>query len=217
MGRCFLPDADEISRLSNLATSAGDEVPLQHQNVRLGGKIEDCGDFVDFYTEFSELEKDSFLSRFPEPFFLQNSGFVPTESLPKFLFKLVTAYAGTDKEPPFNIQVWALKETSMFGGPQALTIGRVEGNDIVIPHKRISKNHATLMLPTDRWMISDSGSTNGTFLQGSQIEPNKPQHLGSGAEINFGHGAIFHFMLGGYMHQLLAQIRTEIEKRTGKS
>ena len=50
-----------------------------------------------------------------------------------------------------------------------VTIGRMKGNDIVLPRTNISKIHATLKLRGDHFMVQDHNSTNGTFVNGVRI------------------------------------------------
>ena len=51
-----------------------------------------------------------------------------------------------------------------------LTIGRTAPNEIVIPHPRISRNHAMIrMLGKEEYYLIDVGSTNGTFLNGKRV------------------------------------------------
>lgn len=193
-------------------TSAGDGLPLTAKEVVITGKVEDMGGFLDFYEDHVKLDRHSFLSRFQEPFLMQNCGFIPANALVGFLHKLVAHYHGTEDAPPFNINVWSLKETSLMGGPATLSIGRGPDNDVTIHSKRVSKRHAMLLRPTDRWMISDSHSTNGTIILGERIEPDKPHPLGSGCEVNFGHGVSLNFVEAGDMHNVLQQIHGLIQK-----
>lgn len=46
------------------------------------------------------------------------------------------------------------------------TVGRVEGNTIVIPSKQISKNHCKFIVDGDKVIVRDMGSSNGTFVNG---------------------------------------------------
>jgi adenylate cyclase len=51
-----------------------------------------------------------------------------------------------------------------------LTIGRTPPNEIVIPHPKISRNHALIrMLGEGGYYLIDVGSTNGTFLNGKRV------------------------------------------------
>ena len=48
-------------------------------------------------------------------------------------------------------------------------IGRVQGNDIILPKGNVSKRHARLVLKDGRLIIVDLKSTNGTYVDGRKI------------------------------------------------
>ncbi|MBK9945254.1 MAG: DUF3662 and FHA domain-containing protein [Kouleothrix sp.] len=51
-----------------------------------------------------------------------------------------------------------------------LTVGRGLNNDIILEDTRVSRHHAQLRYRARRFWISDLGSTNGTFVNGEQVE-----------------------------------------------
>jgi hypothetical protein len=51
-----------------------------------------------------------------------------------------------------------------------ITIGRAANNDIVIPEQTVSSKHATITIQKGSFFLTDLGSTNGTFVNGSRIE-----------------------------------------------
>ncbi|HEU4588202.1 MAG TPA: FHA domain-containing protein [Gemmatimonadales bacterium] len=65
-----------------------------------------------------------------------------------------------------------------------VNIGRGESNDLVIPEPSVSATHAKLQRREGIWVLSDLGSTNGTFVDGERISEETP--LGPGATIRFG-------------------------------
>jgi DNA-binding winged helix-turn-helix (wHTH) protein len=50
------------------------------------------------------------------------------------------------------------------------TFGRAETCDIVIPRSTVSRVHARIELQHNRYILSDAGSSNGTFVNGQPIE-----------------------------------------------
>ena len=63
-------------------------------------------------------------------------------------------------------------------------IGRSKTSDISLPDdKKVSRNHARLERDGDRWIIVDLSSTNGTFVNGEQVDQKK---LASGDEVRIG-------------------------------
>ncbi len=67
-----------------------------------------------------------------------------------------------------------------------LTIGRSQGNDIVLDAPGVSRQHARLERTTGGWQILDTGSSNGTFVKSSQLLPNIPEPLEPGQVVRLG-------------------------------
>jgi DNA-binding winged helix-turn-helix (wHTH) protein len=64
------------------------------------------------------------------------------------------------------------------------TIGRSETCDVVISHSIVSRLHARITLEHDRYILSDAGSANGTYVNGEQVVEGR--QLSSGDEIWLG-------------------------------
>src|SRR5688500_20385799 len=56
----------------------------------------------------------------------------------------------------------------VFNKPE-VTIGRVQGNDIVLPKGNVSKRHARIVLKDGKFIIVDLKSTNGRYVNGRKI------------------------------------------------
>jgi DNA-binding NtrC family response regulator len=52
---------------------------------------------------------------------------------------------------------------------QALRIGKANDNDVVIDHPTVSRNHLVVRRQGDQVVVTDLGSTNGTFIDGAQV------------------------------------------------
>lgn len=65
-----------------------------------------------------------------------------------------------------------------------VNIGRAEYNDIVLADDSVSTAHAKLQRREGVWTLVDLGSTNGTFVDGEQVQGEVP--LGPGATVRFG-------------------------------
>src|SRR6476469_9645415 len=69
-----------------------------------------------------------------------------------------------------------------------VNIGRADFNDIVIPDPSVSTSHAKLQRRDDVWILSDLGSTNGTFVEGERLSGEVA--LGPGTTVKFGEVAV---------------------------
>jgi uncharacterized protein (TIGR02996 family) len=71
----------------------------------------------------------------------------------------------------FQVEITARDGTTrreVFEQPE-ITIGRVTGNDIVLPAGNISKRHARIVCKDDKYIIVDLKSTNGTYVNGRKL------------------------------------------------
>lgn len=70
--------------------------------------------------------------------------------------------------------------------PEAIYIGRVPGNDIVLSFPTVSARHLRLDVTPGEILVTDLNSTNGTQLNGQQIPPSVPQPWQLGDVIRVG-------------------------------
>lgn len=87
-----------------------------------------------------------------------------------------------------------LARLTMQNGPMAgrsyrfhqdvTTVGRTNGNDLVISGRTVSRRHARLWFRDGRWFLEDLQSANGTLLNNVRIY--QPVMLNDGDVINFG-------------------------------
>lgn len=55
-----------------------------------------------------------------------------------------------------------------FNKPE-ITVGRVQGNDIVLPKGNVSKRHSKVVYKEGKFIVVDLKSTNGTYVNGHKI------------------------------------------------
>ena len=53
---------------------------------------------------------------------------------------------------------------------KTFVIGRIDGNDMIMPDFAISKKHATINMDSNSFYLKDLGSTNGTFVNGKRLD-----------------------------------------------
>ncbi len=66
------------------------------------------------------------------------------------------------------------------------TIGRTNGNDLIISGRTVSRQHARLWFSNGYWYLADMQSANGTFVNNARLQPNQPVALNDGDVLNFG-------------------------------
>ena len=76
-------------------------------------------------------------------------------------------------------------QTHLLDEP-VLTIGRTPDNGLPLPHTSVSRNHAEVRLEPEGPLLTDLGSTNGTFVDGVRLLPHQPQLLADGAVVQIG-------------------------------
>jgi len=64
-------------------------------------------------------------------------------------------------------------------GPLGIKIGRTPPADIVLLDSEVSRSHCFVTLQGDELVVSDLGSTNGTFVNGVRVEGTVPLPIGS--------------------------------------
>jgi hypothetical protein len=69
----------------------------------------------------------------------------------------------------------------IFMEKQQMIIGRDERCDLVVPERQVSRQHTTITLEGDGYVVRDLGSKNGTFVNGRELD--EPHVLQDGDEI----------------------------------
>lgn len=70
-------------------------------------------------------------------------------------------------------------------GQERVTVGRAEDNQLVIPDGSVSSHHAEINFDGSSWVLTDTGSTNGTKVGGARVET-----VNLGATSNFSLGQV---------------------------
>ena len=72
-------------------------------------------------------------------------------------------------------------------GGRRMNVGRVADNDLALNHKSVSKIHAAIVMNREgTLLVSDTGSTNGTFVNGRRIAYGEARQLEDGDVVGFG-------------------------------
>jgi hypothetical protein len=89
-----------------------------------------------------------------------------------------------------NPVVFLLRKTDARPNPfeGGISLGRASVNDVVLPHKSVSRFHAYFQRETTsaRWALADAASRNGTQADGMPLKPNVPAVLASAHRLRVG-------------------------------
>lgn len=90
-------------------------------------------------------------------------------------------------EASFTVKDKPRTKKLAFAPRQRLTVGRTKENDLWLDDTSVSKIHAALVLNSDKQlMVADTGSTNGTFINGERIAYGRAFVLKDADKLKFG-------------------------------
>ncbi|MBN2497963.1 MAG: FHA domain-containing protein [Deltaproteobacteria bacterium] len=90
-----------------------------------------------------------------------------------------------------------------FPDKDEVLIGRKEENDLVLNHESVSGFHASVHhVAGNRYALQDRGSTNGTRLNGTSIEPERKVGLREGDVLTLGSCSFLFYTPGGLYDML---------------
>ena len=116
---------------------------------------------------------------------------------------------GTVRTAILDARVIEITKRKDITDPDKITIGRSPDNDIVVYNKLASRRHAYLDIsrPDGTCILVDLGSTNGTFLNGSQIEPEEKHPLTDADEISIGPETKVVYFSSTAFHTFLSELQ----------
>ena len=85
--------------------------------------------------------------------------------------------------PKLTVLTEGIEPASFELAKEVTSVGRVQGNDIVLDHQSVSGSHGELVLRGQDVYIRDLGSTNGSYIDGSKVAESPVQ---PGEVITFG-------------------------------
>ena len=92
------------------------------------------------------------------------------------IFELDTEDTGASSSESLKHAIYPLVKNEYASGPvHIFSIGRVDGNDMIMPDYAISKQHATIEVMRGNYLIRDGGSTNGTMINNKRLEKKPAQ------------------------------------------
>ena len=86
--------------------------------------------------------------------------------------------------PKLTVLTEGIEPTSFELAKEVTSVGRVEGNDIVLNHQSVSGSHGELVLRGEEDVyVRDLGSTNGSYIDGNKVAESPVQ---PGEVVTFG-------------------------------
>ena len=77
--------------------------------------------------------------------------------------------------PKLTVLTAGIEPSSFQLKEETPSVGRVDGNGIVLPHQSISERHPEVVLQGEDVYVRDLGSTNGTYIEGNKGSESPPQ------------------------------------------
>ena len=74
----------------------------------------------------------------------------------------------------FLVRTGTLKGQRLVVRTPVANLGRADYNDLVVPEESVSTAHAKLQRREGVWVLTDLGSTNGTFVDGERVKDETP-------------------------------------------
>src|SRR5205085_10027328 len=96
--------------------------------------------------------------------------------------------------PVGSVQLGNLTETQL-SQTKVMTVGRQAGVYLLIDHSSVSRRHAEISYANGQYILHDLGSTNGTYVNDTRMEPGSTSILKPGDQVRLGKIARFVFQL----------------------
>ncbi|MFC1610171.1 FHA domain-containing protein [Myxococcota bacterium] len=106
-----------------------------------------------------------------------------------------------------GLSVLIITKSALNPPRDPVVLGRSHENDVVLPHKTVSRVHARFEKKDDGTLfVTDLGSRNGTCVNDVRLEAQRPVQLNSGDAAKFGAAATTFYLadsFAGYLGELL--------------
>ena len=158
--------------------------PGQRSNRVLSDYVDDC----------RTLDAAAFQQAHGEAFLLHHGPFgklsAPRDGDSTLDLEQPAGQDGAALKPSADFLVLPLTPPNRGGSPpDMIWIGRSDANEVVIPDATISEVHAFIRREPDGFLIQDTGSRNGTWVNDLKVKPQgmgDPSPLPAGARVRFG-------------------------------
>ena len=170
-----------------------------------------------YLSTFEDSTLKRFIAAYPNGFLVEKSErFLDKDVIFQFLTDAIEdkhvleqLKEGEVRTAVLDARVIEITKRKDITDPDKITIGRSPGNDLVIYNKLVSRRHAYLDIssPDEACVLVDVGSTNGTFLNGSQINPQEKYPLSDADEISVGPETKVIYFSSTAFHAFLSELK----------
>lgn len=171
-----------------------------------------------YLASFEGLALSQFVAAYPNGFLVEKSErFLDKDVMFQFLTDVVEdehvleqLRQGTVRSAVLEARVIEITKRKDVTEPDKITIGRSPENDIVVYNKLVSRKHAYLQLSSEDQgcFLVDAGSSNGTFLNNTQITPHEKYQLTDADEISIGPETKVLFFASKAFHTFLSELKS---------
>lgn len=159
--------------------------------------------------EIGEMNREQFLASYPYHFLIQESHLENSAAQPGF-FTLKAPIESAQACDLFSTSLYILKKKHGVLFQDMVTVGRAANNDVVLDYSCVSKFHACFTRVGPNWSLTDSGSTNGTFLENKELEARVSKPLSSDVELSFSSKLSFRFVDASKLFNYLDYFRRHV-------
>jgi hypothetical protein len=119
--------------------------------------------------------------------------------------------AVAEQTPILASRVWALIDSDNAMTPPGISLGRSSSNDVVITEYALSKSHCRFNTNPEGkgYVIRDLNSTNGTYVNGTQLVPSEPMPVNHLDVIVLGRFQFQYFSESGFLKEIIDRAQTK--------
>lgn len=159
--------------------------------------------------EIGEMDRGQFLADYPYHFLIQESHLESSSGQPGF-FTLKSPLESAQPCDLLSTSIYILKKKRGELFQDMITVGRAANNDVVLDYSCVSKFHACFTKVDSNWSVTDSGSTNGTYLEKEELEARSPKPLSPDMELSFSKKLSFRFVDASRLFNYLDYFRRQL-------
>ena len=176
-------------------------------------------EITEILTDFRSMDRKSFLAKHFHPVLLHQTNPGDSQSTGGFVTGLdqVKRRGTVVADHPYTqtarsetgLLVFPVKALVEAIGPAEVTVGRDHSCDVQLPYDTVSKLHARFTRGQGRtWLITDEGTTNGTYMDDARLIPHEAYDVPSGTRLKFATATLTFYLAGDFHDHLMKLLRS---------